>query len=73
MGFKCSLVNEFIANEDKASFDSVKVLGHTWNIQSDSLSLKKQIPAKETTTPTKRSVLSEIASVFDPLGFFLLC
>ena len=65
-----SLVNEFIANEDKASCDSVKVLGHTWNIQGDSLSLKKQSPAKETTTPTKRSVLSEIASVFDPLGLF---
>ena len=65
-----SLMNEFIANEDKASCDSVKVLGHTWNIQSDSLSLKKQSPVKETTTPTKRSVLSKIASVFDPLGLF---
>ena len=65
-----SLLNEFIANEDKASCDSAKVLGHTWNIQSDSLSLKKQSPAKETTTPTKRSVLSKIASVFDPLGLF---
>ena len=65
-----SFVNQFIANEDRASCDSVKVLGHTWNIQSDSLALKKPSLVNGSTKPTKRSVLREIASVFDPLGLF---
>ena len=26
---------------DRAGCDSVKVLGHTWNVESDSISLKK--------------------------------
>lgn len=41
--------------------DSVKVLGHTWNVESDTISLKSQ-------GLTKRNVLKELASVFDPLG-----
>ena len=65
-----SQVNQFILSEDRASCDSVKVLGHTWNIKNDSLSLKKPAIAKESSEPTKRSVLKEIASVFDPLGLF---
>ena len=65
-----SFVNQFIVNEDRASCDSVKVLGHTWNIQSDSLALKKPSLVNGSTKPTKRSVLREIASVFDPLGLF---
>ena len=64
------LVNQFIANEDRASCDSVKALGHTWNIHSESLSLKKPPLVKGPTKPTKRSDLKEIASVFDPLGLF---
>ena len=36
-----SLVNQLIVKEDRASYASVKVLGHSWDIQSDSLSLKK--------------------------------
>ena len=65
-----SFMNQFIAFEDRASCDSVKVLGHTWNIQSDSLALEKQALVNKLTKPTKRSVLREIAAVFDPLGLF---
>ena len=65
-----SQVNQFILSEDRASCDTVKVLGHTWNIKNDSLSLKKPAIPKESTKPTKRSVLKEIAFVFDPFGLF---
>ena len=65
-----NFVNQFIAYEDRASCDSVKVLGHTWNIQSDSLALKKPSLVNGSIKPTKRSILKELASVFDPLGLF---
>ena len=65
-----SFVNQFISYEDRASCESVKVLGHTLNVQSDSLALKKPALVNGSTKPTKRSILKEIASVFDPLGLF---
>ena len=63
-------VNRFLASEDKAKCDSVKVLGHTWKIESDSISLKDSGAPTDSTAPTKRSILKDIASVFDPLGLF---
>ena len=63
-------VNQFFVNEDRTNSDSVKVLGHTWGIESNSLSLKKSNVSGESALPTKRSILKEIASVFDPLGLF---
>lgn len=63
-------VNQIIKNEDLAVRDSVKVLGHTWNIETDSISLKKVNILPESNGVTKRSVLKELSSVFDPLGLF---
>lgn len=63
-------VNQFIENEDRAIGESVKVLGHTWTVESDSISLKKSNIVLESRHFTKRSVLTELASVFDPLGLF---
>ena len=63
-------MNEIIQREDLAIHDSVKVLGHTWNIETDSISLKKLNTMPESNEVTKRNVLKEISSVFDPLGLF---
>lgn len=61
-------VNQFIDSVDRASCETMKVLGHTWNTSSDTIFLKEVNPVLEPTNSTKRSVLKEIASVFDPLG-----
>lgn len=36
-----SQVNQFINKEDMANCESMKILGHTWNIKNDLISLKK--------------------------------
>ena len=63
-------VNKIIKNEDLAIQDSVKVFGHTWNIETDSISLNKVNTMSELNKVTKRNVLKEISSVFDPLVLF---
>ena len=63
-------VNQFIAKEDLAICESVKVLGHTWAIEKDLISVKKTSKQPEHKPYTKRNVLKEVASVFDPLGLF---
>ena len=65
-----SQVNQIIEKEDMAICESTKVLGHTWTIESDTISLKRSNSQLEQTQLTKRNVLKEIASVFDPLGLF---
>ena len=54
----------------RASCNSVKVLGNTWNVESDFISLKKPAHTLESHNLTKRNVLKELASGFDPLGLF---
>jgi hypothetical protein len=44
------------------------VLGHIWNIENDTLSLKPTKVSNVPERPSKRSTLKEIAEVFDPLG-----
>ena len=65
-----SQVNQFIERDDIAICESVKVLGHTWTVENDTLSVKSTRKTLEHETETKRNVLKEIASVFDPLGLF---
>ena len=65
-----SEVNKVIDSVDSVCCDTVKVLGHNWVMESDSICLTKPNIPLESTHPTKRSVLKEIAAVFDPLGLF---
>jgi len=51
----------FDTSEDPA----LKILGLNWDPSSDTLSFKTHLMTKN---PTKRSILSDIARVFDPLG-----
>ena len=50
--------------------ESTKVLGHTWTTESDTISLKRSNSQLEQAQLTKRNMLKEIASGFDPLGLF---
>lgn len=61
-------VSEFIPEKDRSDVRSTKVLGHIWNIENDTLSLKPTKVSNVPERPTKRSTLKEIAEVFDSLG-----
>lgn len=63
-------VNQFIDKEDMAVRETSKVLGHKWTIETDSISLKESNVLQESRSVTKRSVLKQLSSVFDPLGLF---
>ena len=65
-----SQVNQFINKEDMANCESMKILGHTWNIKNDSISLKKPNKFPLSNIVSKRDVLKGLSSVFDPLGLF---
>ena len=43
-----------------------KILGHLWDKREDSLEIKAQL--KENLQVTKRSILSQLGAVYDPLG-----
>jgi len=61
-------VKSKIPTHDRASESSPKVLGHVWNVQKDSISLQKAALVNKDHTTTKRNVLRQLASVFDPMG-----
>ena len=63
-------VNRFIPAEDRSTCQLTKVLGHIWNIEKDTISLKCTDMSTKEQEPTKRIVLKTIASVFDPQGLF---
>ncbi|XP_075158099.1 uncharacterized protein LOC142231374 [Haematobia irritans] len=50
---------------------TIKTLGIQWNTDDDSFSFK--IVLAESHTPTKRSILSESARLYDPLGWLTPC
>ena len=62
------VLNHIFEFSDRAGCDSVKVLGHTWNVESDSISLKEPTNILKSQNLSKRNVLKELSSVFDPLG-----
>ena len=64
-------VNNVIPENDRANGTDIKVLGMTWNTANDTLAIRNSVKVKENTIVTKRSVLKEIASIYDPIG--LLC
>ncbi|CAG2200066.1 unnamed protein product [Mytilus edulis] len=60
---------ECIPKEDQANREKLKVLGLTWTIKDDTLTVNSA--RNDIMFPiTKREVLQRVASVFDPLGFF---
>ena len=64
-------VNMAIPPNDCADRKDMKVLGLAWNASKDTLAIQDSKHVKENLKVTKRNVLKEIASVYDPLG--LLC
>ena len=52
---------------DGENLPTQKTLGVTWNAETDTFTFQVKLPT--TSSPTKRNVLSCIASLFDPLQF----
>lgn len=50
------------------SSSTIKTLGIYWNAQQDKIKYKINLPEINTQCITKRTMLSQIASLFDPLG-----
>ena len=53
---------------DRANRGNMKVLGLTWYVKEDCLAINSQI--KDELTVSKRTVLRQIASIYDPLGLY---
>ncbi|XP_053406659.1 uncharacterized protein LOC123538298 [Mercenaria mercenaria] len=60
-------IQSIIPDDDKSAGGIVKVLGHLWNAENDSIQLKDPKLLKDVKV-TKRNILKQLASVFDPLG-----
>ena len=58
---------EELDNESNPS----KILGHKWNKREDTLEIRAE-PTKEETPVTKRHILKELSSIYDPLGMISL-
>ncbi|KAF8356089.1 hypothetical protein PRIPAC_97712 [Pristionchus pacificus] len=56
-----------IPESDKSSDHNQKLLGLTWNVNTDQLSIKVPI-SKKSEKESKRSMCSIVASTYDPLG-----
>ena len=55
--------------KDRSAGQNIKVLGLTWNIKDDQLIINFT-QTDQTSELSKRAVLRQIASVYDPLGLF---
>ena len=53
---------------DRATRENMKVLGLTWSVKDDRLGLNSQI--RDEHILSKRTVLRQIASIYDPLGLY---
>ena len=62
-------VQKEISACDRSNGEKVKVLGLSWIVKEDILSLN-QISLEPASDVSKRQVLKQIASVYDPLGLF---
>ena len=56
----------FLGPKDGTQLPTMKTLGLTWNAHQDVFSFNSTVPYESTCT--KRSVLSRVAAVYDPLG-----
>ncbi len=64
-------VNSEIANEDLEKDETIKMLGHTWNTETDTLAIQRSNILNKELTKTKRNVLKQLASIFDRWGYSL--
>ncbi|XP_045205909.2 uncharacterized protein LOC123558098 [Mercenaria mercenaria] len=62
-------LSESIPLEDRTKGKEIKVLGLTWNTEKDTI-LVQQVKPSCVQGVTKRIVLKQISSVFDPLGLY---
>ena len=53
---------------DRANRERMKILGLTWIVKEDTLTLAHQI--KVSSKVSKRTILQQIASIYDPLGLY---
>ncbi|UYV70708.1 hypothetical protein LAZ67_8000337 [Cordylochernes scorpioides] len=58
----------FYANVDRENTLGINLLGINWNPRNDEIGLRKLEIIKN--APTKRNILSQIATIYDPLGWF---
>ena len=70
----CTSLNDQARSDDVYAEPTVKVLGLTWNTETDTLTvpltkLCEEIRNTNTTKLTKRAALSLSSKLFDPLGF----
>ena len=64
----CKVANAYFKDKNLLTKNSkLKLLGMIWDYENDEIYIRE--PAFETTNITKRSLLSNIARVFDPIGF----
>ena len=56
--------------DDSAKQGPMKILGLTWVIEDDMIGISKQKRSHAMPNLTKKIVLIQIASVYDPLGLF---
>ena len=68
---RAKIENELRSHGDLHSPPELKILGLSWNTESDELyvDVTELITYMDSLVPTKRSVLKFSAKVFDPLGF----
>ncbi|UYV61064.1 hypothetical protein LAZ67_1003288, partial [Cordylochernes scorpioides] len=60
----------FYANVDRENTLGINFLGINWNPMNDEIGLRKLEIIKN--APTKRNILSQMAKIYDPLGWFAL-
>ncbi|KAK6727524.1 hypothetical protein RB195_005295 [Necator americanus] len=58
-----------LSHEETKMEPTIKVLGLTWNIPTDTITVCFPFLQAQMEHPTKRSVLKVVASIYDPLGF----
>ncbi|CAC5399321.1 unnamed protein product [Mytilus coruscus] len=64
------MFNELLPTKDRTDVFETCVLGHLWNTEFDVIYVKSAKNTMCSGISTKRKILSELAEVFDPMGFF---
>ena len=62
---------KLIPTQDRANISGIKVLGIIWNLKNDQLSILGPSGNENLRgASTKREILQETASIYDPMGYF---